>query len=55
MSFEEVFNETLKRLSIANEKIAILEALVDEQESTIDQLNYEIKILRNGKRNKAVG
>ena len=30
MTFEEVFNEMLKRLSIANDKIAILEALVEE-------------------------
>lgn len=53
MTFDEVFEEMLKRLSVANDKIAILEALVEEQESTIEQLNYEIKILRkNGKKNK---
>lgn len=46
MTFDEVFEEMLKRLSVANDKIAILEALVEEQESTIEQLNYEIKILR---------
>lgn len=51
MTFDEVFEEMLKRLSVANDKIAILEALVEEQESTIEQLNYEIKILRkNGNR-----
>lgn len=55
MTFDEVFEEMLKRLEIANEKIAVLEALVEEQESTIEQLNYEIKILRkNGKKNKRV-
>ena len=55
MTFDEVFEEMLKRLSVANDKIAILEALVEEQESTIEQLNYEIKILRkNGKKNKRV-
>lgn len=55
MTFDEVFEEMLKRLSIANDKIAVLEALVEEQESTIEQLNYEIKILRkNGKKNKRV-
>ena len=46
-TFTEVFEEMLKRLEIANEKIAILEALVDEQESTIEQLTYENKILRH--------
>lgn len=46
MTFDEVFEEMLKRLSVANDKIAILEALVEEQEGTIEQLNYEIKILR---------
>lgn len=52
-TFQEVFDEMLKRLEIANEKIAVYEALIDEQESTIAQLNYEIKILRsNGKVNK---
>lgn len=56
MTFTEVFEEMLKRLQIANDKIAVLEALVEEQEGTIEQLNYEIKILRkNGKRNKKVG
>lgn len=55
MTFDEVFEEMLKRLSVANGKIAILEALVEEQEGTIEQLNYEIKILRkNGKKNKRV-
>lgn len=55
MTFDEVFEEMLKRLSVANDKIATLEALVEEQESTIEQLNYEIKILRkNGKKNKRV-
>lgn len=47
MTFQEVFEEMLRRLEIANEKIAILEALVDEQESTIEQLEYENKILRH--------
>lgn len=46
-TFQEVFEEMLRRLEIANEKIAILEALVDEQESTIEQLTYENKILRH--------
>lgn len=47
MTFQEVFEEMLRRLEIANEKIAILEALIDEQESTIEQLEYENKILRH--------
>lgn len=52
-TFQEVFEEMLRRLEIANEKIAVLEALVEEQESTIEQLTYENKILRkNGKRTK---
>lgn len=46
-TFTEVFEEMLRRLEIANEKIAVLEALVDEQESTIEQLTYENKILRH--------
>ena len=46
-TFTEVFEEMLRSLEIANEKIAILEALVDEQESTIEQLTYENKILRH--------
>lgn len=46
-TFQEVFEEMLRRLEIANEKIAILEALVDEQESTIEQLTYENKILKH--------
>ena len=46
-TFQEVFEEMLRRLEIANEKIAILEALVDEQESTIEQLTYENKIFRH--------
>ena len=46
-TFQEVFEEMLRRLEIANEKIAVLEALVDEQESTIEQLTYENKILKH--------
>lgn len=46
MTFTEVFEEMLKRLEIANEKIKIYEALIEEQESTIDQLTYENKQLR---------
>lgn len=49
-TFTEVFEEMLRRLEIANEKIAVLEALVDEQESTIEQLTYENKILRHGRK-----
>lgn len=46
MTFKEVFDEMLKRLEIANEKIKIYEALIEEQESTIGQLSYENKQLR---------
>ena len=50
MTFDEVFEEMLKRLEEANKKIAQQEMIIEEQESTIENLYRQLD--RKSKHNK---
>lgn len=50
MTFEEVFNEMLKRYAEAQNKIEIMSAIIEEQESYIATLEQRLKHKKSHKR-----